>query len=97
MDYIFGEGGNDVIRGGLGGPDVFYHTAVTDGHDVVVDFEARSDVLVLFGTSYGSYQGALAGAYFDGANLVFNTGNGSSMTLLNTTASAFTPDTLFIV
>jgi Ca2+-binding RTX toxin-like protein len=50
VDFLYGQAGNDTFAGGLGAPDAFYHDGFVGGNDVVLDFEAGLDVVVLLGT-----------------------------------------------
>ncbi|MBD2587774.1 FG-GAP repeat protein [Synechococcus elongatus FACHB-1061] len=66
-DFLFGRAGNDTLIGGLGsdvlsggaGKDRFVYTAVTEARDLIIDFNAKQDVLDLSGLldSLG-YQGS---------------------------------------
>ena len=89
-DALDGRGGADTLAGGRGsdrltggpGADTF-EFMVGSGADVITDFVAGEDELrfVGFGLSEGSQ--ALASAFQTGFNVVFEFGEGDSLTLLN--------------
>ena len=89
-DALDGRGGADTLAGGRGsdrltggpGADTF-EFMVGSGADVITDFVAGEDELrfVGFGLSEGSQ--ALLSAFQTGFNVVFEFGEGDSLTVLN--------------
>ena len=85
-DLLFGGAGDDVLRGNAGsdrlhggaGADTFIFAA-GDGRDVILDFDATSDVLRIDGL--GNEAEVLAAATAYGDDLVFDFGSGDRLVL----------------
>ena len=85
---LFGGAGNDVLQGGAG-HDTFVF-AGGGGNDVVLDFEAGSDMLQIAsdinGTGVHSAEDVAARATTVGGNTVIDLGHGDTVTLVGVTA-----------
>ncbi|NVJ97967.1 MAG: hypothetical protein HWE25_07440 [Alphaproteobacteria bacterium] len=86
-DTVTGGAGNDTLTGG-NGADVYLFGA-DFGADVIEDFDTGNDRLDLRGAGI-SFDIVLAGLTQDGADAVFEDGNGNSLRLAGVTASDIT-------
>lgn len=90
-DILLGQAGNDILLGGAGpdqleggaGADIFVFQA---GSDLISDFQDNVDLLVLDGTALGlapsgSTADVLAGATQTADEILFDFGNGNSLTV----------------
>lgn len=84
-DKIIGGKGNDTLTGGSG-PDKFIFKA-GHGHDIVTDYDADSDYLILKGGVFGSTQEVLDAMSQDGADVVLQINGKTSVTLEDVTLS----------
>jgi Ca2+-binding RTX toxin-like protein len=90
FDWLDGGGGADTLVGGGGGDRFVFARGY--GADVVADFAAGADHLVLRDFGLGSVQQALALAEQVGADVVFDFGQGDTVTLHATLLSAIADD-----
>ncbi len=86
---IDGGAGNDVLIGG-GGADTFLFTR-GNGSDLIVDFSS-DDTIRFNGYSLTSFDQVVSHSTQEGANLRIDLGDGESLVLANTTASALHAD-----
>ncbi|WP_333697925.1 hypothetical protein, partial [Kordiimonas lacus] len=92
-DTLLGDNGDDILIGGEGddtltggaGADLFQFGSGF-GNDVVADFDISTDQLDLRGAGFNFAQ-VLAGLTQDGADAVFDDGNGNSLRLVGVTAT----------
>lgn len=81
-DLISGDDGNDIMEGGTG-LDVFVYSS---GHDQILDFANNTDTLSLDSTLWGgaalTSQEILGYASTVGSDVVFDFGNGNTLTLV---------------
>ena len=94
-DFIDGRGGNDTLSGG-NGADTFTVSKGT-GQDVVTDFRAGEDKIVLSGFDFTSVEDVLKHSTASKAGLSIDLGNGDSLMLNNIAASALGANNLTIV
>jgi Ca2+-binding RTX toxin-like protein len=93
-DRLEGDGGNDTIYGGSGADRIIADTL--DGDDVVADFAVTADELVFRGV-FSSVADALSHATQSGSAVLFDTGNGDSVRVLNTLLAQFNDGNLTII
>lgn len=93
-DKLEGDGGNDTIFGGSGADRVTVD--VLDGDDVVADFNVALDDLVFRGV-FADVADALAHATQSGTAVVFDTGAGDSVRVLNTVLASFNDTNIAVV
>ncbi|WP_082024820.1 DUF4214 domain-containing protein [Mameliella alba] len=91
-DTISGRGGDDILIG-HSGADTFRFTSGWD-HDQINDFEDDVDEILLFNMGYATVQDALADASQQGSDVVFDFGNGDTLTILNVTLADLQDDIL---
>ncbi|WP_299376516.1 calcium-binding protein [uncultured Tateyamaria sp.] len=89
-DTLAGEDGNDLLTGGAGS-DVFQF-ARRDDADVIADFQDNIDSIELTGFELISTTQALSHASQVGTDVVFDFGNGDTLTISNTTLAAVADD-----
>jgi Ca2+-binding RTX toxin-like protein len=88
-DNIFdGRGGNDTMTGGLGADTFVFR--LNEGSDTVTDFSAGAasgDVIQMagWGAAFDSFAEMIAVATQSGGDVVFNFGNGQTLTLQSVT------------
>ena len=89
-DRFWARGGNDTMPGGAGA-DVF---AFERGYkaDRITDFQNDVDEIFFSKMGFTSVAQAMSFATQSGANVVFNFGNGDSLTVLNMTLANLTDD-----
>ena len=90
-DLISGLAGNDTLTGGLGN-DTFVF-APGFGNDTITDWTravGNRDIIDLTAFGFASGTEALSHAYANGADTVFDFGNGDLLTVNNTAAGFVT-------
>lgn len=96
-DRLAGGRGNDTMTGG-GGADVFVFNS---GRDVITDFQNNIDTIqvddALWGNAPRSIAQVLQFASVSGGNIVFNFGNGNTLTVQNMTNIQALSDDLAII
>lgn len=107
-DRLFGHNGDDLLAGGLGrdrleggrgddrlfgglGADTFVYKARSNA-DEIRDFQNDRDSLLFIG--HGTKQDVMARATDVGSDVVFDFGNGHSVTVLNMSVATITDDVL---
>ncbi|WP_306046600.1 hypothetical protein [Nioella sp. MMSF_3534] len=111
-DNLRGDSGNNVIWGGNGsdqiharhGNDWMYGGEGSDSfnfnrgwdHDRVMDFADDEDTLIFRNFGLTDAQDALSHATQSGSNVVFDFGNGDTLTVLNTDLAALSDDILVL-
>lgn len=78
-DRLAGGAGDDILQGGRGN-DIF-HFAPGDGHDVITDFTAGADRIVLAGFDLNGMDELLSSATQSGQDVVIDLGGDASLTL----------------
>lgn len=91
-DRLVAGSGNDKLYGG-GGNDIFEYR-VGDDADIIFDFRNDVDGLDLTRLGYSSVNQALDDASRQGGNLVFDFGDGDTLTVNNITADQIADDIL---
>ena len=85
---LFGGAGNDILHGGAGSDTFVFEGG--GGNDVVLDFEAGSDMLQIAsdinGTGISSAEDVAARATTVGGKTVVDLGNGDTLTLVGVSA-----------
>ncbi|WP_422444606.1 MULTISPECIES: 5'-nucleotidase C-terminal domain-containing protein [unclassified Endozoicomonas] len=79
-DYLAGGSGNDWLLGGSGGDQFAFEN--NSGHDVIRDFEAGSDTILLNGLGFDSLDAVRDASTQQGRNLLVDLGSNSSLTLI---------------
>jgi len=79
-DRLWGDSGSDQLTGG-GGHDGFYIDSTLNGADVIMDFNAAEDTLILEGVSDAFDHNVQFGASADGDVLLTFAGSGGSVEL----------------
>lgn len=101
-DQLHGGAGNDRISGGTGsdilsggaGRDIFLFAAAVASQDTILDFEDNVDVIRLFGFGYQDAAAALAMATEQAGSVMFDLGQGQSLTVLGATLVSLSDDLL---
>ncbi|WP_323715946.1 calcium-binding protein [Paracoccus aminovorans] len=83
INILSGRLGNDNLAGGSGA-DTFIFSKNYD-HDAITDFENNVDTIRLLNFGVTTFSQARAYATQDGANVVFDFGDGDILTVRNTT------------
>ncbi len=93
-DTIIGGAGDDSIEGGVGDDFIIFQRG--HGNDTLTDFTVggSEDVIQLddFDSDFDEFSEVMAVASEVGANVVFDFGNGDTITVQNTTIAEFTAD-----
>jgi Ca2+-binding RTX toxin-like protein len=89
-DSLYGGLGNDTLKGG-GHADTFIFKRNFDA-DQITDFQDNLDTIELRDLSMSSVSDALSHAVQSGSNVVFDFGQGDTLTVLNTTISVLGDD-----
>jgi hypothetical protein len=90
-DWISGGAGNDTLTGGLGN-DTFVF-APGYGNDTITDFSravGNRDIIDLSAFNFASFTDVLNRLVVNGADTIFNFGNGDTLTVQNTAAGNVT-------
>jgi Ca2+-binding RTX toxin-like protein len=98
-DQLFGGADDDILKGGKGdddmiggtGSDTFIFKANQD-NDTILDFEDNIDILDFTGFGFATVAEAQAFATQVGANVVYDFGNGDTLTINNITIAALADD-----
>jgi Ca2+-binding RTX toxin-like protein len=94
-DQLAGRAGNDVLVGGVGDDQFVF--ALNDDADRVTDFQDNLDTLVFQGFSgVTTASQAMSKAVQSGANVIFQFGNGDTLTVMNTQLAVLQDDILII-
>lgn len=92
-NFLSGRGGNDTLTGGAGS-DTFLFRKGFD-HDLVSDFQDNVDVIELRDFGINNFAQARTYATQSGNHVVFDFGEGDSLTVRNTTINALADDMIF--
>ena len=93
FDSLIGGRGNDLLKGGTGA-DLFVFRADFD-RDVVLDFQNNVDTIQLRDFGISSFAQARAHATQQGADVVFNLGDGDVLTIRGATIGQLADDMIF--
>ncbi|MEW2914111.1 DUF4214 domain-containing protein [Leisingera sp. JC11] len=93
-DVLQGETGADLLEGGSGTDTFIYKTGYDQ--DLITDFQLGTDVLDLSEMGFGSQSELLSFATESGADVVFDFGNGDTLTVQNTTIAALQDDIILV-
>ncbi|MBO6804836.1 MAG: hypothetical protein JJ893_16390, partial [Thalassospira sp.] len=99
-DSLYGGAGDDTITGGVGADSFFF--GGKHGNDIVTDFNASQDVLILTNaqtdfTDLSTVQAASSETTVGGqSGLMIDTGDGSSVFLVGLSLNALTADMLIL-
>ena len=102
-DTIIGGAGNDTLTGGAGsdllsggaGADVFVFRPGSD-RDVILDFQEDIDAIRLVDLGISNFDQARVHATQNDAHVVFDFGDGDSLTVRNTTITLLGDDLIFV-
>jgi Ca2+-binding RTX toxin-like protein len=93
FDSLIGGRGNDLLKGGTGA-DLFVFRADFD-RDVVLDFQNDVDTIQLRDFGISSFAQARTHATQQGADVVFNLGDGDVLTIRGATIGQLADDMIF--
>ncbi|WP_026942865.1 calcium-binding protein [Hellea balneolensis] len=82
VDYLAGGLGNDSLNGGAGIDSFGYNTS-SDGADSILGFTSNETIDILgLNTDFDTYVELIGAATDSGANVLFNFGNGNTLTIV---------------
>ena len=93
-DSLWGGSGNDMLTGGEGS-DTFVFSRGID-QDIVFDFQDNADTIRLINLEVSNFAQARTFATQSGTSVVFNFGDGDTLTIRNMTINALGDDLIFV-